>query len=285
MAWRRELYCLDLEQIPTHFRKVVTVARTYVVTGAASGIGAATSVLLKERGAKVIGVDIHNSDINADLSTAAGRKGAVNNTIKLSGGRIDGIIPCAGLMRSNVQTISVNFFGVTEFLTELLPILKKSSAPRVAVTSSMASLLPNSPELVNAMLLGDEADALAIAQGLVDQGPETAGLIYASTKRAISRWVRRECIKSEWAGAGIPLNAVGPGIVETPMVGKIIATAESRAAIDAMIPMPLNHYLKARQVAYLLAWLTSEENTHTTGQTIYIDGGSDALIRGDNIWS
>jgi NAD(P)-dependent dehydrogenase (short-subunit alcohol dehydrogenase family) len=261
------------------------VERTYVITGAASGIGAATSVLLKERGAKVIGVDIHDSDINADLSTPAGRKGAVNSIIKLSGGSIDGIIPCAGLMRSIVQTVSVNFFGVTEILTELLPILKNSSAPRVAITSSMASLLPNSPELVNAMLVGDEADALAIAQELIDQGPEIAGLIYSSTKRAISRWVRRECIKPEWAGVGIPLNAVGPGIVETPMVGKMIATAESRAAIDATIPMPLNYYLKARQVAYLLAWLTSEENTHTTGQTIYIDGGSDASIRGDNIWS
>ena len=49
--------------------------------------------------------------------------------------------------------------------------------------------------------------------------------------------------------------------------------------------MPLNYYLKPRQVAYLLAWLTSQENTHTTGQTIYIDGGADATIRGDNIWS
>lgn len=259
--------------------------RTFVITGAASGIGAATSVLLKERGAKVIGVDIHDSDIKADLSTPAGRKSAVSSTIKLSGGSIDGVILCAGLMRSNVQTVSVNFFGVTEFLTGLLPILKNSTAPRVAIMSSVASLLPNSDELVNAMLASDEASALAIAQGLVDQGPEAAGLIYASTKRAISRWVRRECIKPDWAGAGIPLNAVGPGIVETPMVGKMIATAESRVATDAMIPMPLNYYLQARQVAYLLAWLTSEENTHTTGQTIYIDGGSDASIRGDDIWS
>ena len=48
-----------------------------------------------------------------------------------------------------------------------------------------------------------------------------------------------------------------------------------------MVPMPLNHYFKAIQVAYLLAWLTSEENTHTTGETIYIDGGSDAVIRGE----
>ena len=258
--------------------------RTYVITGAASGIGAATSALLKERGAKIIGVDIHDTDINADLSTVAGRKGAADSAIKLSGGSIDAIIPCAGLMRSNLQTVSLNFFGVTEFLTELLPILKNSSAPRVAIPSSVASLLPNSPELVNAMLVGDEEGALTIAQELIDKGPEVAGLIYASTKRAISRWVRRECIKPAWAGAGISLNAVGPGIVETPMVGKMLATAESQAAVDTMIPMPLNYHLQARQVAYLLAWLTSEENTHATGQTIYIDGGSDASIRGENIF-
>lgn len=261
------------------------MARTYVITGAASGIGAATSALLQERGAKVIGVDIHNTDIIADLSISIGRIDAARNAIELSGGSIDGVIPCAGLVHSIAKTVSVNFFGVTEFLTELLPALKNSSAPRVAITSSMASLFPNSSDLVDAMLANDEAQALAIAQGLVDQGPKKAGLIYGSTKRALSRWIRRECIKPEWAGAGIPLNAVGPGIVDTPMVAGMIATAESRASMDAMIPMPLNHYPKARQISYLLAWLTSEENTHTTGQTIYIDGGADASIRGENIWS
>lgn len=259
--------------------------RTYVITGTASGIGAATSALLKERGAKVIGVDMHVADVRADLSTPAGRKDAATHAIEMCGGKIDAVIPCAGLMRANIQTVSVNFFGVTEFLTALLPTLKNSSAPRVAVPSSVASLFPSSPKLVEAMLSGDEVEALKIAQGLVDQGREEAGPIYGSTKRAISRWVRRESIKPEWAGAGIPLNAVGPGIVETPMVSKLLETQESRSATDALIPMPLNHHLKPRQVAYLLAWLTSEENSHVTGQTIYIDGGSDALLRGDNIWS
>lgn len=258
--------------------------RTYVITGAASGIGAATSALLIERGARVIGVDIHDADITADLSTFAGRNEAVTRAIELSQGNIDALIPCAGLVRAVPQTVSVNFFGVTQFLTDLLPTLSKSSSPRVAVTSSMASLFPNSPELVTAMLDNDEIGALAIAQGLVDQGREPAGLIYASTKRALSRWVRRECIKPEWAGADIPLNAVGPGIVETPLMARMLSTEESRSSLGEMIPMPLNHYLQPRQVAYLLAWLTSEENTHTTGQTIYIDGGADATTRGENIW-
>ncbi len=261
------------------------MTRNYVVTGAASGIGAQTVLLLKERGAKVIGVDIHDADVNADLSTPLGRKEAVSHVIDLSGGKIDAVIACAGLAHPIAKTVSVNFFGVTEFLTGLLPTLAKSSSPRVAVTSSMASLMPNSPELVEAMLANNEAGALVIAQGLVDQGDAQASLIYGSTKRAVSRWIRRECLKPAWAGAGIPLNAVGPGIVETPMVADMIATEEARTAISQMVPMPLNGFMKPRQVAYLLAWLASEENTHTTGQTIYIDGGSDAAIRGDNVWA
>ena len=48
--------------------------------------------------------------------------------------------------------------------------------------------------------------------------------------------------------------------------------------------MPLHGFMKAEVVADLLIWLTSEANTHVTGQTIYIDGGSDVAIRGENIW-
>lgn len=130
----------------------------------------------------------------------------------------------------------------------------------------------------------DEAAAVKRAQELVDMGGGIENLIYGSTKRAISRWVRREYIKPTWAGAGIPLNAIGPGIVKTPMVADMIATAEARAYLDSVVPMPLNYYLEPEQVAALLIWLAGIENTHVTGQTIYIDGGSDAALRGDNVW-
>jgi len=265
-------------------KREVIMTRTYVITGAASGIGAATSKILKNAGHTVIGVDLENSDVNADLSTALGRHDGAAAVVDLSQGKIDAVIACAGLAHPIATTVSVNYFGVTEFLFALLPTLSRSSAPRVAITSSMASLMPNSVELVTAMCADDEAKAVEIAQGLVDAGGGAEQLIYGSTKRAISRWVRRESIRPRWAGAGIPLNAVGPGIVKTPMVADMIATKEARDAISAMVPMPLNGYMEPEAVASLLIWLTSPENTHTTGQTIYIDGGSDVALRGENIW-
>ncbi|MFL6154161.1 MAG: hypothetical protein ACJ72B_17425 [Ornithinibacter sp.] len=59
----------------------------------------------------------------------------------------------------------------------------------------------------------------------------------------------------------------------------------TREATDAMVLMPLGGHLQASQVAALLAWLTSEENTGVCGQTVYIDGGSDVVLRGDHVWA
>ena len=66
---------------------------------------------------------------------------------------------------------------------------------------------------------------------------------------------------------------------------EINETAEGREGLAKVVPMPLSGYLEPENVADLIIWLTSETNTHVTGQTIYIDGGSDAVIRGDDIWS
>lgn len=258
--------------------------RTYVVTGSASGIGLATKHMLEKAGFRVIGVDRHDAEVIADLATPEGRASGARACLDVSGGHINAVIANAGSSAPVPETVSINYFGVTDLLRQLLPALAHSEAPRVVVTSSMASLLPNDPELVTALLSGDEQASLARAEALVGQGGGVEQLIYGSTKRAICRWVRRECVTSAWAGAGIPLNAIGPGIVRTPMVAEMIATEEGRAALDQVVPMPLNYYLEPETVAALLIWLTSPENTHVTGQTIYIDGGSDAVIRGDDIW-
>jgi len=260
--------------------------QTYVVTGAASGIGAATAELITSRGDRVIGVDLRDADVVADLSTTEGRRDAVRTTLEKAGRTgIDAVIAAAGISAPKALTVAVNYFGVTEFLEGLLPGLSKSEAPRVAVVSSMASIQQNSPELVEALLSGDEAVALSIGAKLEAAGPREGYLNYPSSKRALSRWVRRECISDQWAGAGIPLNAVAPGTVITNMTRSMLETEEGRVMVDANVPMPLNYHSEATVIAKLLLWLTSEENTHVTGQTIYCDGGADATLRGDNIWA
>ncbi len=261
------------------------MSRTYVITGAGSGIGKTTAEILRNRGDKVIGVDLKDAEVIADLSTNSGRLEAAAEASRLADGAVDAVIACAGIAAPVALTSKVNYFGVTEFLEAMIPALEKSDAPRAAVVSSMASLQPVSAELVDAMLAGDEAQAEKIGQALADQGPEVGYLNYSSSKRAISRWIRREAPGANWAGKSIPLNAAAPGVVLTPMTEKLLETEESRAMVDASTPMPLNYHQGPETIANLLIWLTSVENSHCCGQTIYCDGGTDTMLRGDDIWS
>lgn len=259
------------------------MARTAIITGAASGIGRATKQLLDERGYRTVGVDLAGSDVDGDLSTPEGRRAAADAALAAAGGEVDVVVASAGIAAPIAKTVAVNYFGVTEFLDALRPALARSAAPRVGITSSFSSLQPTSAELVDALLAGDEAKALEIGGAAEAQGPQVGFINYSGSKRAISRWARRVAPTAEWAGAGIAVNCVGPGIVETAMTADLIR--DMGDALDAQLPMPLNYHAKPETVATLLAWLVSEENTHVTGQTIYVDGGAEALLRGDDIFS
>lgn len=256
--------------------------RTVVVTGAASGIGRALQQVLRSREVRVVGVDIHDADVEVDLSTAVGRAQMVEAIGHLTGGRLDGIVANAGLAHQTPDTIAVNYFGAIATLEGLRPLLAHSDAPRASVTCSMASIMPSDAELVERCLAGDERGALDRAAALV---AIDGGLtIYSSSKTAIARWVRRNAAGPDWAGHGIPLNAIAPGIVETPMVASLIATPESRAGLAQQVPMPLNGYMAPEVPARLHAWLVSEENSHLCGQVVFVDGGSDVVIRGESTW-
>ncbi len=200
-----------------------------------------------------------------------------------SGGRIDAVIAVAGVAAPAPVTITVNYFGAIATLERLRPLLEHSDAPRAAIVSSFSTLQTTDDDVVEACLQGDEAAAVSAAETAVARdGGQT---LYASSKRAISRWVRRAAISPEWAGAGIPLNAVGPGVVISPMTQPMLDNPEQRAALLQMVPMPLHGPSEPAAPAELLAWLTSPANTHVTGQVIFVDGGADASLRTGDIFA
>ncbi|MFD4181797.1 SDR family oxidoreductase [Rhodococcus sp. NPDC058514] len=258
------------------------MTRRIVVTGSASGIGRATADLLRERGDDVIGVDLRDADVAADLSTPEGRAAAAAAVAERCPEGIDAIVACAGLSGVTPLLVQVNYFGVTELLTALRPLLAKSAEPRAVVIGSISGTMPHDAELVDACLAGDEQLAVKLAQAAVDRGEPRK--LYPSSKAALARWIRRTAIAPGWADAGIPLNAVAPGNVLTPMMQPILDDPEMKKVMDQAVPMPLNGYAKPEVLARALTWLVSPENSHITGQTIYVDGGAEVTTRGDGRW-
>jgi NAD(P)-dependent dehydrogenase (short-subunit alcohol dehydrogenase family) len=254
------------------------MTRTVVVTGSASGIGRATAAILAQSDARVIEVDLHDAEVIADLGTTDGRQRLLDGVRAIAGDRIDAVFACAGIAVPEPLTMAVNYFGVVATLEGLRPLLMRGNQPRAVTITSIASILPGvDQDLVAACLHGDEAEALDVARR------KGAGF-YNSSKAALARWVRRSAIRPEWAGSGILLNAVAPGLIDTPMGRGVINDSEMMAAIQQLIPMQIGRYGQPEEVGQLLCFLGSPENSFMVGQIIFIDGGGEATNRGDQIW-
>jgi NAD(P)-dependent dehydrogenase (short-subunit alcohol dehydrogenase family) len=256
---------------------MATRQRTYVVTGGASGIGAATAELVAARGHRVITADLHDADIRVDLATDAGRTRLATDVADRTGGVIDAVIAAAGTARQGVTDVKVNYFGAVATLSGLRPLLAEGDHPRAVAIASYAVVRPHSDDMVAACLAGDEAAATSLP---VDD----LFAVYSSSKRALARWVRRQAITDAWAGAEIALNAVAPGIVRTAMTADMLADDALAAHLHRAVPMPYGGVAEPGVVAELLAFLTSAEAQSITGQTVFVDGGADCVVRGDDVF-
>ncbi|MAE95049.1 MAG: NAD-dependent epimerase [Deltaproteobacteria bacterium] len=257
--------------------------KTIAITGAASGIGAALSKRLVEEGHRVIGVDVQQADVVADLSTPEGRAAAITEIREQSDGVLDGLVPCAGLSglpdRAGSLLASLNYFGTIDLLTGLRGNLARGDAPAVVVLSSNSTttvppgMVPAA--LIEACLSGDEEAARKIAD---DVGSLPA---YPATKTALAHWVRRKAPTSEWIGEGINLNAIAPGKTATAMVAEGRADPLIGPAMDAF-PMPIGRDGQPEEIAALITFLLGPEARFIVGSVFFCDGGTDAQARPDD---
>ena len=256
--------------------------RTYAVTGAMSGIGAATADWLRAAGARVIACDLEAGDVAADLATAAGRAAMAEGVARLSAGRLDGVVANAGGGPAETM-VALNFFGAVATLEGLRPLLAESEAPRAVVISSVSSLGPADQALVDACLSLDEPSAVAAGARMLRAG-KTGLDLYGSAKQALNRWCRRAAVAATWADAAIPLNAIAPGVVDTPAAAWLLSSAQGRTEMARRTPLPTARPASADQLAALAAWCVGPANSLMTGQVLFADGGLECLARGEAAW-
>jgi NAD(P)-dependent dehydrogenase (short-subunit alcohol dehydrogenase family) len=252
---------------------------TIAVTGSASGIGAATAALLGIAGHRVIGVDLANADVVADLSTSDGRAAAVAGVLDACDGVLDGLVTCAGIAGASTvggggRLVSVNYFGTVAMLAGLRDALGRGTESAVVcISSNSTTCMPNWPtEIAEACLADDEAAACAIAEA------QPSFLAYPATKAAVAWYVRTHATTPEWIGSGIRVNAVAPGVIETPMVALQRQDPLLGPAVDAF-PVPRGRNGQPEEIAAVIAFLLSSSASYLVGSVLFADGGTDALLR------
>lgn len=251
---------------------------TVVMSGCATGIGAATRKVLEAAGRRVIGIDIRDAEIIADLSHAEGRQQAIAQALALSGGVLDGLVLCAGLGPQTQpvgKVVSVNYFGAVELLDALLPALQQGRQPAAVVISSVASaqLAWEKNPLATALEGNEEAQARAVVEGAGDHG---GNLAYAGSKNALTVAVRKRC--EVWGRAGVRLNTVAPGATDTPLLQAGLQDPRFGESIAKFIP-PMGRRAEPAEMASVVAFLLGAGASYVHGAQLCVDGGIDALMR------
>jgi 2-keto-3-deoxy-L-fuconate dehydrogenase len=231
-----------------------------VVTGGASGIGAATAALLRAEGAQVAVLDrsidavpVGQLAVACDVTDAGQVDAAIAAVVEVLGG-IDILVNNAGIgavgdVAANDdqewhRVLDVNVVGLARVSRAALPHLRASNSAAIVNTCSVVAVI-----------------------GV----PNRAA--YAASKGAVAALTL--AMAADHVADGIRVNAVVPGTADTPWVGRLLAAAPDPdgAAAALRARQPMGRLVSADEVAHAIAYLASPRAASTTGTLLAVDGG------------
>lgn len=239
--------------------------KTALITGGTTGIGMATAKLFLQEGARVAIVG-QNAERVAEASkelgagviairanvASASDMADVAQRLKSEFGQLDIIFANAGIAKpmafsdvdeNNIdEQIDVNFKGVIYTIQKMLPILKNPAS--VVLTSTT----------------------------MIEKGVGAMS-VYAATKAAVRSLART--LSTELQGQGVRVNAICPGLVETPIYGKLGLPPEvvKEWAGQLLSKVPAGRFGQADEVAKAVLFLASDDSSYMLGESVLFDGG------------
>ncbi|MGW1098777.1 SDR family NAD(P)-dependent oxidoreductase [Streptomyces sp. NPDC002455] len=240
-----------------------------LVTGGASGIGAAVAALLLARGARVAVLDLDPAGapegalaLRADVTN----DDAVRNAVERAAAELGGLhtvvsnagIGSIGTVEDNsdaewARVLDINVLGMVRTARHALPHLRRAAAGRPGAVSITQTC------------------SIAATAGL----PQRA--LYSASKGAVLSLTL--AMAADHVREGIRVNCVNPGTADTPWIGRLLAQADDpaaeRAALEAR--QPLGRLVSAEEVAAAVVHLASPAAASVTGTALAVDGGMQGL--------
>lgn len=240
-----------------------------LVTGAAGGIGRAAALAFGAAGAAVLVSDVNDAagaETVAMIEAAGGRARFAHCDVSKSDevkAMVGAAVAAFGRLDYAFNNAGINNLGSNEYdddVWERSIGINLSGVMRCMRAESEVMLAGGGGAIVNT----------ASINGLVGN-PSQPG--YTASKHGVVGLTRHAALR--WAKAGIRVNAVCPGVIETPMTAPLVADPAMRQVIDGMTPM--GRMGQAGEVAAAVLWLCSDAASFVTGHPLVIDGGATAV--------
>jgi NAD(P)-dependent dehydrogenase (short-subunit alcohol dehydrogenase family) len=242
-----------------------------LVTGGASGIGAATVDLLRQRGATVVAADIQvgpaAGDPPATAPTDADVRGAAVVALDVTDGDAVDALVASIVEHHGRLDVAVNAAGVSGTWASLGEDDPADWDRTIAV--NLTGLYRCVRAELRAMLAAGRGAVVNVASAGGAMGiPGLAA--YSASKHGVIGLTRSAAL--EVVRAGVRVNAVMPGSTRTPM---LLGTSGGEEAVERLTKvMPIKRLAEPEEIARAIVWLASDEASYVTGEALAVDGGA-----------
>jgi NAD(P)-dependent dehydrogenase (short-subunit alcohol dehydrogenase family) len=252
-------------------QKETTMSKPVVlITGALTGIGRATAFAFAEQGARVV-VSGRRDDAGAALVIDLRALGAEAAFVRADVRHEDDV---RNLVEKTVASFGQLDVAVNNAGTEGTPgpVTEQSAETYSATfdTNVLGTLLSMKHEL--RLMLAQKAGSIINISSTMGQRGAPGASLYTASKHAVEGLTKSAALEA--AGAGVRVNAVAPGPVETEMLTRFTGSAERKAGLVAGVPM--KRAGTPNEIADAVVFLASAQASFITGQIINVNGGKTA---------